>query len=1122
MHIAIKITLWTLASLLVLLASTFLYLRNADLSVYEDQIEGVLSEAIGHKIDFDGLFELRFGGMTTLIAEDIRISNAHWQPDDQLLSVGHLSVTIDAWSLFSSPLIVDQLEVRDAQILLQENDAGIANWDTGRVSAEPADGDSLDLNLIAFKSVSLQNIAFVLDQPARERPLNATLASLSIVPDAAGVLDLDIRGALNEFPLTATGRLGPWQNLIDGRNLTADLDLTLGQVELDLEGSIADLTRLEGMNLSMVLQGPAIERVAELFGMPPFASGAFRIEGQASKPDDNNHVVFSGNFGDIEISATGLIDRFIDMEVASLNFSVSGPDTLHVAEVFGIEGAPDAPFQVSGDMILDDLRLEFSRTVAQIGDNYVDLDGWIDFSRWMPDGDVTISAAGPDFSVVAPFLGLPGIPHDEFEISGRVRKSSRDVSLENVVATIGDIRLVANGALDRKGPGGAEIFVSVSGPDISVIGPMTGLLDVPQKPFLVSTYLRPDPIGINLDEAKLIVGDNHADIDGVIGTVDGVSGTNVTVHGFGPELHSISLLTGTPYLPYGAYDYTTRISIDDDVLTVDNFDLTVVGASAAVTGSVNIGSRAGDFDLRLAVSSEDVSQLELFESLKELDGEALQVNGQVRHRSGLFSLSAMTADIGNLGISVNGDFDSAELSAKLVIGANAPDSEMLSRFLGDISLPDGPVLFNGDIQRSNDNIEFTDTSFRVGDFSIALDGTLSNSPLSNNSDLSVRTAGPDLKQIGEAFGIKAFPPKTFDIAYQINGIPTGFAIENIDATIGENAVTGRFTADLRDKPTVTGELSATYLDLSNQLAKSDDVAESAVPGPYVFPDTPLPLDWLESFDASIDLRAGRLILTQLDVHDFHIGIDISDGGLKADPISLGESAGRIFGHIHVLPVEDRYELDTTINVDNIHVGVRESANSVGSGLPAVNGKIELRGSGNSPHELMAGSNGRIALSQSSGRTNSALISRLFGDLITQIIETLNPLSAKETYTILECAFYNVNIENGMATIENFVIQTEKVTMAAQGSVNFENEALRLSVNAKPRKGFGISVGGIANSFLNVRGTLKSPALGIDAAGSMTTTGAALATAGLSLVAKGLWDRVSAEKGICDEMAQNNN
>jgi hypothetical protein len=74
--------------------------------------------------------------------------------------------------------------------------------------------------------------------------------------------------------------------------------------------------------------------------------------------------------------------------------------------------------------------------------------------------------------------------------------------------------------------------------------------------------------------------------------------------------------------------------------------------------------------------------------------------------------------------------------------------------------------------------------------------------------------------------------------------------------------------------------------------------------------------------------------------------------------------------------------------------------------------------------------------------------------------------------------------------------------------------LDLTLRSKPRKGFGISLGGVINSFLKLGGTLQEPALNIDPASSLTTTGAAVATGGLSLLARGLWDRLSAEADLC--------
>ena len=51
-----RISLWTLAAIVCVVALLALYLRNADLSIYEDQIESYLSERIGHTLEIDGPF----------------------------------------------------------------------------------------------------------------------------------------------------------------------------------------------------------------------------------------------------------------------------------------------------------------------------------------------------------------------------------------------------------------------------------------------------------------------------------------------------------------------------------------------------------------------------------------------------------------------------------------------------------------------------------------------------------------------------------------------------------------------------------------------------------------------------------------------------------------------------------------------------------------------------------------------------------------------------------------------------------------------------------------------------------------------------------------------------------
>jgi hypothetical protein len=163
---------------------------------------------------------------------------------------------------------------------------------------------------------------------------------------------------------------------------------------------------------------------------------------------------------------------------------------------------------------------------------------------------------------------------------------------------------------------------------------------------------------------------------------------------------------------------------------------------------------------------------------------------------------------------------------------------------------------------------------------------------------------------------------------------------------------------------------------------------------------------------------------------------------------------------------------------------------------------------------MAGANGSMSIRQGSGKVKEVIGSFLFRDILVEVLRTLNPMRKSRDYQLLECGIYRVTVEDGLMTIDEFVIQTDIMTTVAQGELNLANERLEVGFRAKPREGIGISLGTVANQLLEVRGTLKEPRIRMDAGRTATTTGAAVATGGLSLLARGLWDRLSAESDVC--------
>ncbi|MDH3614098.1 MAG: AsmA family protein [Gammaproteobacteria bacterium] len=1106
-----RIGLWVLAVMIVLTAGLFTYLRSADLSVYEDQIEAFLSDKIGHRLEIDGRFELQVRNLTGLTAEDVTLSNSDWPSEQAIVKVGHVSITIDLWSLIRGPLIIEELDVRDIRAYLERDAEGQANWMTGRpVSAK---ANELDTELIAFRDVNIESVQILYVDPARRLPLDISIEQLVVSPDENDILDLDLQGAVNELPLWADGKLGPWQNLLEGKDLTADLDMTLSQVRLAVTGSAEDMRTLAGVEATIDWSGPSIGRVTDRLGLPPFAEGPFKVEGRLRKLGSGNQVRLEGIFGEINVLVSGSVDSLRNPSDTALDFSVTGPNTQRVAELLGIDGAPAVPYQITGDFSQHGRRLAFNGTRAQLGENSVAFDGWVDSGRAPRDLDVTIDAAGPDFSVFGPFIGVDGVPAEAFDIEGRIGKTGSDWRFDDVTATVGANRLVATGSIS--GDDDTEIVFSAVGPDNSFLHAMTGLEGLPARPYNVSARIRPDRSGVQLKDASALFGEHRIDVDGIVATRKGFVGTRLDVRASGPELRNVALLTGLLYVPGGSYEVTGGLEIDRAGLVVTDLTASVHDMKGSANGRVGLGDNLGDFDVTVSAHGPNFAGLANFDWMQRLSGESFSITGRGKRRGKHYELNSVDVSIGTLQAYLEGSVEKDGFSADVLVRGVADSPDVLGKLLGSSEMPDGALAANAQLRFGQGELELTDSELKVGDYMLIANGTLSFKPLSNDSDLRFSASGPNLDQIGRAFGLDVFPAKPFTVAGEFSGTPSGFAMRDFIATIGSNDVNGTFTADLRDKPDITGTLSSNFLDLTERLQQATEQLENddAEPDELLFPDEPLKPEWLDFADADFDVNVGKLKVNQTSVNDFHVRLQLSDGSLTIAPLSFRDAEGRMDGSLELRPQNGDYELIASASLENLRLGLLGSGEQDMLRRPPLNGTFELRGAGNSIHQIMVSSSGRLSMRHGSGQIPNQS-SRLFGDLILEVLRIFNPLKTESEFRNFDCGIYDVMIDDGVATIEDFDIQTDALTTLASGSVSFDTERVDISIRAKPREGIGISIGGLANSFVKVGGTLRAPKLVLDAKGTAATTGAAVATGGLSILAKGLMDRLSAAADIC--------
>ena len=136
-------------------------------------------------------------------------------------------------------------------------------------------------------------------------------------------------------------------------------------------------------------------------------------------------------------------------------------------------------------------------------------------------------------------------------------------------------------------------------------------------------------------------------------------------------------------------------------------------------------------------------------------------------------------------------------------------------------------------------------------------------------------------------------------------------------------------------------------------------------------------------------------------------------------------------------------------------------------------------------------------------------------MLEEIVSVINPFHKANPFTSFECIILPLEINDGkLKSAPSALILSKRVRIVSTANINLKNEALDMSFNTTPRRGIVISAGEILNPYVKVVGTLAAPRLAVDEQGVLISGGAAVATAGLSILAKATWDRLSRSQTPC--------
>ena len=213
----------------------------------------------------------------------LRIDNAPWADRRPMVVAGEAQFTLAWRSLTGEHIIVNRLELLDAQVDLEHRADGLRNW---RLT-QPDDrgpGKIRVLTLDAHRS----SLRFV--QGSRDLEIDTAIAALERPVPLAGheslplTKQLSIRGTRGGQRFDAALQVSDVLSFLDsGRPFAVRGDARSLRGRLHVEGRVTDLVELSGVDAQLALSGASLAELNALLQTTLPASRAFSIEGRVRK-----------------------------------------------------------------------------------------------------------------------------------------------------------------------------------------------------------------------------------------------------------------------------------------------------------------------------------------------------------------------------------------------------------------------------------------------------------------------------------------------------------------------------------------------------------------------------------------------------------------------------------------------------------------------------------------------------------------------------------------------------------------------------------------------------------------------------------------------------------------------
>jgi uncharacterized protein involved in outer membrane biogenesis len=828
----------------------------------------------------------------------------------------------------------------------------------------------------------------------------------------------------------------------------------------------------------------------------------------------------SFSLGAVLLESSGTLQIPRSLGGANVKFRFQGPDITSILQALAVPPISEGAFDFRLDLVTEgDLtRLQLD---GDLGSLQATASGELDQLLPPRAGRIEAIVSGPDLRALGQAAGIEGLVPDAFELQMRATFDGRMIRIQRGLLETDRDRLQVAGDLHATtGLGGTTLDLDLTSDEIGRWAPLLHRPERPLGPIAAKAGLSADAGGLFSVSTELTYGKSRLALAGAVGALGGPYQPDLSIDFNSTDPGPVAALAGWDHFPAVPLTIKGSAALAERQFRFDGIHIALAGDRATVDGWINLADQLAGSELEVTIDVANMAALMRQFGQSGAVDQPLHLAGTLRPEGKGLAFEIRDGDVSDV------QFDAAgaipDLARPLAVDARfdirLPSARMLGFLAPGRDLPDLPLAAVGSLHNEPALTRLGEVRLTLGPMLAGLDGTVGHD---GRFDLRLEASGQDASALS---GLARIPleAEPFSVATRVHGRAEAFELSGLDLRLGDSDLKGRLEIRPGAVTGLAGELQSEFLDLSQRrTAKGEDPSpEAGEKSAWLFPEQPVTAIADYGITAVLDLRLAELDLGNTQIEDIVLGVSLGTGMLALDPLSMADRVGgTVTGSLTIDGRGTPPRLEADLRARGLRLGLAALPSQDISTFPPTDIDVRLAGSGETWREVASGANGKVRAYQGKGLVASAGVSLLLSDFITELFNLLNPFAQDREYTELECSVAAADIRDGQVEVFPVIFQTRELTILSQGKIDLQTERLDLSFNTKPRKGLGLSAGMIINPLIKVGGRLKSPAIEVDPAGALVSGGLAVATAGISLVAKSVSDRFLSSKDPCGEARQ---